>query len=294
MGDDDLTDARVDELFTLPPEEFTAARDRLVRALRDAGDRDAAARVKGLRRPTAVAWALNGLARRHRDEVETLIAAGEQLRQAQRKAMSGLGAEPMRAAQRGRRAVVDQLTGRAAAILAEHGTVPQDRALAIRRALEAASVDAEAAAALLEGRLSQPPEAASGFGAVEGLTLVTDTEPAPAPTEPADDQAERRRLEVERAADRLARAEQAAERAAADRKARRRAAEDAARAAGEAEAAVGRLSRELDAAREELRRSTERAEDAAERARAAEAAAEECEHERNAAARELDRLQTPP
>ncbi|MDQ4005357.1 MAG: hypothetical protein M3135_03525, partial [Actinomycetota bacterium] len=74
----ELRDA--DELYDLRPEEFTAARDGLVRSLKDAGDGDAAAEVKKLRRPTVVAWALNQLVRRHRRRVEELIAAGEALR----------------------------------------------------------------------------------------------------------------------------------------------------------------------------------------------------------------------
>src|SRR4051812_44776528 len=55
----------VDDLFALDPSEFTAARDRLVAELREAGDKGAAAEVKALRRPTVTAWALNQLARRH-------------------------------------------------------------------------------------------------------------------------------------------------------------------------------------------------------------------------------------
>ena len=49
----------VRELFTLPPEEFVAARDRLAAELKEAGKADEAAEVKRLRRPSVVAWAVN-------------------------------------------------------------------------------------------------------------------------------------------------------------------------------------------------------------------------------------------
>ena len=52
-------DASVAALFAGPPDEFVAGRDALVRALRAAGRTDETAGVKALRKPKAVARALN-------------------------------------------------------------------------------------------------------------------------------------------------------------------------------------------------------------------------------------------
>ncbi|MBD2759398.1 hypothetical protein IEE94_07710 [Yimella sp. cx-573] len=60
----DLTSA-VDELYSGDPADFVATRKTLVSRLREQGDRDIAKTVGALRRPTAVAAAVNALARRH-------------------------------------------------------------------------------------------------------------------------------------------------------------------------------------------------------------------------------------
>lgn len=314
-------DAPVDRLFELSPEEFTGARDRLARSLRASGDRDAAAGVKQLRRPTVAAWALNQLARRHGDEVADLIEAGEALRQAQRRALSGVGAAPMRDAQQRRRTIVARLAERAATVLREQGVAPDAHAAAIRGALEAASVDDAAAAALLAARLSHPPEPVTGFDTVEGLTLVGDpadpgtTAPGPDVADPAggsegeDDDARQadarqaearraqarrvqaRRAEAERATARLAAAQRTAAKSAADATARRRKADAAAQAAADADADAERLSRELAAVRDRARRTAEKARKAASRAREAAEVAEQRERERRDAQADVDALE---
>ena len=60
------------DLYALAPGDFTGERDRLVREARDAGDRELAATLKGLRRPVLAAWAVNLLVREESD----LVAAG--------------------------------------------------------------------------------------------------------------------------------------------------------------------------------------------------------------------------
>jgi hypothetical protein len=52
-----------DDLYALPPGEFTRARDERAKGLRKEGRRDEADEVKALRKPTVAAWALNQLAR---------------------------------------------------------------------------------------------------------------------------------------------------------------------------------------------------------------------------------------
>lgn len=60
----DLNSA-VNELYSGDPADFVATRKTLVSRLREQGDRDIAQTVGALRRPTAVAAAVNALARRH-------------------------------------------------------------------------------------------------------------------------------------------------------------------------------------------------------------------------------------
>jgi len=92
------------ELYALPPEEFTAARDRLAGELKESGKADEAAAIKKLRKPSVVAWAVNAAARARPEEVEALREAGQALRRAQRKALSGGGGDDLRRATDERRA----------------------------------------------------------------------------------------------------------------------------------------------------------------------------------------------
>ena len=70
-------------LYGLPLEEFTRQRDALARVLREAGEREQAAAVVALRKPTLVAWAVNQLARAHAREVDLLLDASHRLIEAQ-------------------------------------------------------------------------------------------------------------------------------------------------------------------------------------------------------------------
>src|ERR1700712_3382817 len=72
----------VDELYGAPLDEFTALRDKHVKALRK-DDRPAADALKKLRKPSVSAWAVNQLRRRASKDVDALLAAGEALREAQ-------------------------------------------------------------------------------------------------------------------------------------------------------------------------------------------------------------------
>ena len=56
-------DEIVRELYVLPPVDFVAARNELVRQARAAGSREIAERLQRLRRPTRSAWLVNLLAR---------------------------------------------------------------------------------------------------------------------------------------------------------------------------------------------------------------------------------------
>ena len=87
-------------LYALPPERFTAARDEQVAAARQAGDRELARRLAGLRRPTVAAWLVNLLAIERPDLVDELLALGDQLRSAQH-ALRGAQLRELSARRRG-------------------------------------------------------------------------------------------------------------------------------------------------------------------------------------------------
>ncbi len=170
-GDTDGSE-ETDALYGLDPIDFVAGRNVLVRRLRTAGDRRLAAEVSKLRRPTPAAWAVNQLARRHPGEVEELVRLGEVLRAAQDGALAGDRAGDLRQAGRARRDAVAGLAERAEGFLADRGGGgPGAHAGEVAATLEAASLDAEAAEAVLAGRLSGSLQPPSGFAAFDSAAF---------------------------------------------------------------------------------------------------------------------------
>src|SRR6201994_219112 len=78
-----------DDLYGLPLDRFIPERAALVRALRGGGEREQAAEVAALRKPSVAAWAVNQLIRTQRREVDSLFAAGDALREAQADVLAG-------------------------------------------------------------------------------------------------------------------------------------------------------------------------------------------------------------
>src|SRR5918992_3980472 len=72
----------VDRLHAAPLEEFVAERKRLAKELRGAGEREAAAELAKLPKPTPPAWALNHLAREAPAAVSAWLDAVAELREA--------------------------------------------------------------------------------------------------------------------------------------------------------------------------------------------------------------------
>jgi hypothetical protein len=259
----------IDRLYGLPPEEFVAARGELAQRLRGDGDGTAAKRVAALRRPTVAAWAVNQAARRRPDLVRDLIETGERLRQAQRRALSGLRGDALRTAGSDRRIAIDRLVAVAAAALEESDRSPEAHRDAIAASLQAASIDERAAAAVRAGTLDRELAAPSGFGEVAGLELVQpaaqEPEPAEAPPRPKRrrklDPAQRRELEAaRRERERRTKEVRGAVRAAGK-------AREAADEAAEAEAEATRTARRLADESTRARRDAEAARRAAEEAR---------------------------
>jgi DNA repair exonuclease SbcCD ATPase subunit len=282
MADDrpDGLDEVTQELYGLDPKDFVAARNDLAKRLRSEKQRALAAEVAKLRRPSPAAWAVNQLAREHRSDLEELVRLGEQLRAAQDEALSGAASVDLRAAGRARREAVSRLAGMAEALLDQRGGGGAAHAGEVAATLEAASLDEDAAAEVLEGRLTEELRPPSGFGVFD----VPDVAPPKPRVKPV---AAPRPDEVEEAADTEEpeesdrRARQEAETAVAD--ARRRWEERTAQArkaveavdrcrqrVADAEADVARLEEQLADAQRRLRAAAHDAEAAEDKASQAE------------------------
>ena len=143
-----------DELYALPPADFTRERDERAKALRKEGTRDEADAVKALRKPTVAAWALNQLARRRAKEVERLVAAGEELRAAQDELLAGGDRKAFQSAAAREREQVAKLADEATDLVSEAGerATPALREK-IAETLHAAALDEDTA----EELRSRPP-----------------------------------------------------------------------------------------------------------------------------------------
>ena len=103
-----------DGLYALPLDEFVAARNDLAKALKKEGDREGAAEVAALRKPTLVAWAVNQLAHTRRREVDLLLDAGKRLIDAQQASLSKGSRTELDAARAALRLSIGTLTEAAA------------------------------------------------------------------------------------------------------------------------------------------------------------------------------------
>ncbi len=236
-------DEELDRIYGLPLREFTGERNRLADELRRRGEEEPARVVKRLKKPNVPAWAVNQLARRHRQALGELFALSERLEKAQ-------DARELRAAAEARRRLTGDLLAEARVLLAEAGHPPSpDTMQRVWRTLLAGG-NREDRDAILRGRLTTEL-APSGFE--QGLGVQPEPEPA-GPTAGE----EKRRRGVEKSEREAAAAEAEADRLEELAEAARRAAE---RAAREAESAAS----EAALARRRAIRARERAERAAER-----------------------------
>lgn len=154
-------DERVD-LYALPPEDFTAARDAAAKEDKS---------LKGLRRPSVSAWVVNTLTRQQPDLLQQLVELGAQLRDAT-QAKQG---DELRALTEQRHQLVQAVTEQAT------GLVDRPLSPAVRtevaQTLEAAMADPASAEAVQSGQLVRALSYA-GFGEVDLEGAVADV-PAP-------------------------------------------------------------------------------------------------------------------
>src|SRR3954468_19117881 len=161
-------EAAIDQLYALPLDEFTAARDELARRLRREGDGDAGAEIKRLRKPSVAAWALNRVRRENRGESDKLIEAGRRLREEQERLLAGEGRERFQRAVADERRLVGELARQA-----EHELTAASRPVSgavkekVRATLHAVATDPEAREEFTAGRLVRDHEA-TGLGPPAG------------------------------------------------------------------------------------------------------------------------------
>jgi hypothetical protein len=227
-------EGELDRLYQLPLNEFTSARDELVKRLRAQGEPEKAQEVKTMRKPTAAAWLVNQLARERELDVQRLLKAGESLTKSQ-------APEARRDEQR----ALDQLA-KAASEIAEREGIGSPAVGKATETLRAASLSAEGREQLRRGRLTEELEP-PGFEALTGLDLGRKPKKKPPRR---DDRAEQRRAAKE--------ARERVRRLRAEERELAAAARSAARAAERAEAEASAARSRAASAQAEARAMTDR------------------------------------
>jgi hypothetical protein len=159
-----------EDLYVLPLDQFTRARDDLARRLEADGKDDEAKRVAKLRKPSVAALALNRMARDEPKAVARLVESHRMLREARSR-------EALEDASRLRREMVATLTDRAMAGLDTGSQQTRDR---INRTLLAVATDSGGESDLEAGTLVRELEPTGvGWGDL-GI-------PPPPPPDPAEE-----------------------------------------------------------------------------------------------------------
>ncbi len=179
----DAFDAAAADLLRVPPGDFVVARGRRV----EEADAGLAERIRGLRKPTVAAWAVNLLGH------DAAFREALELSAALRDAQDDLDAVELARLGTRRRALVAQLARRAADLAGAAGVVLSTSARdQVERTLNVAIVDAAAGAVVAAGRLVRTPD----VGSVEAGLLadcVAGSIPGGAQvSSPPDELAERR------------------------------------------------------------------------------------------------------
>lgn len=246
-------DEAADAVYAAPVADFIATRNELAKQLKAGGDPQGSTRLKALRKPTVAAWVANLVARTLPDQVDDLLALGDEFREA----TADLDGDRLRELTPRRHQLLDKLAKEATRVAGDAGQkLSPDVGQKLRETLDAALIDPAAGDAVREGRLSSALRHV-GFG-------VVDENGEPSNVTPLTDerrQAARARRDAQRAESATAEAEresaqrkedEEAEREAAERARAKQAFEEAVAAAQEAESRVEDLDSQLDNAREAL------------------------------------------
>jgi hypothetical protein len=279
-------DEVADELYGLAPEDFTAARNDRAKSARAGKDKDLAARISALRKPTMAAWVTNALVRSHGDEVELLLELGRELRDV----MADIEGDELRELTRQRYQLVSALVQQARSLAQSRGKrVTDEVAQAVRTTLEATLSDDASADAVAAGRLTDGLEV-SGFSTPPQpgapRPRLARERPESSPEADVSDLEEERNRRARAQAERdVAAAEKAVQRAdiAAERAQQRL--DGAEHEREEAAATVDRLTSQLNEAKDELGRRTDKAQ-------AARAESEDAQQRAHEAADQLEQART--
>ena len=247
---------RTVDLYALPPEEFTAARDAAAKEDQS---------LKGLRKPSVAAWVVNTLVRQQPALLDQLVELGAALREA----TSARQGEQLRELTEQRHQLVQAVTDQAV------GLVDRDIRARVRtevsHTLEAAMVDPASAEAVQSGQLLRALSYA-GFGDVDLEGAVAEL-PNRKPQQPKPDSSKKlQKLEA----------------AALDAQG---ALDDAVRLAERTAKAYDAAEEETTQAADEVAAAEERAEELRQQVKEAEHALQEARSRHSKSGRELEDLQ---
>jgi hypothetical protein len=173
-------EAVVDELYHGSREDFLPTRTERVRQARAAGDRDLAARIGALRKPTVSAWLVNQVVRRHPDRLAALTELAECLRSVHQH---GDG-EQIRAAGRDRQALLRSLDTVVREVAVAAGLrLGADTVNQVTTTFQSALVDPAALRAVRSGRLAATVE--QGADLLGLLPAMDAPAPVPVPARPS-------------------------------------------------------------------------------------------------------------
>lgn len=179
----DRLDEEIAALYAAPLESFIGERNALASRLKKEKDSAAAEEVKGLRKPTPSAWAVNQLFQQEPARMAELLGAGERARKALHEAITSGGAESLRGAIQEARELIEDLRQRALEFLSDGGkTASPVMGERIGTNLQSLTFTPAAAETARRGWLDadlDPP----GFEVLAGLQVAAGT-PRPRPAQP--------------------------------------------------------------------------------------------------------------
>lgn len=138
-------------LYSLPRDQFTAARNAAAARAREQGQRELAEQIGALRRPSTAAWLANMLVREQPDEIRAIAQLGDGLREAQQL----LQGDELRRLSQQRHELVHGLVQQAQALARTAGHPASEAVIRELANTFTAAVNSSAAAhALAGGRLT--------------------------------------------------------------------------------------------------------------------------------------------
>jgi hypothetical protein len=230
-------DAQIDELYKLPLDEFTKARNALAKTLSGKDKKDVASLVK----PSVAMWVVNQLYWHDAPTYNALVDASDKLRAAHRAALSGRNVDTRKPDEL-HRTTLEKALARAAAIAQKQGAPLSDPARdAVRRTLAVLPTDEP------PGRLTREPPAV-GFSLLTGIKpRVIDakthrkTSPEAPPAGPTPEQLRLLKIAAKREKAAQAKARKEEEKARREREKRERAIQNAEQALRDAERRLAEL-----------------------------------------------------